>query len=65
MCGNVLWGVRCLIICDYFNYCSHFRCSLIFCQFNIKNAGKNRPNVQDKENLPAQHVVKIVPVQRP
>ena len=47
-----------MIILTIVDKVSHFRCSLIFCQFNIKNAGKNRPNVQDKENSPAQHVVK-------
>ena len=27
----------------------------------MKTTGKNRPNVQSKENSPAQHVVKIAP----
>ena len=29
MCGNVLWGIGCLIICDYVNYSSQFHCTLI------------------------------------
>ena len=38
------------------------RCSIICANFNCcKIAGRNRPNVQGKENFPAQHAVKIVP----
>ena len=49
--GNVLWGIGCLIIWDYFNYSSHFVCSLKhFCQFP-ENCWENHSNVQGKPNL--------------